>query len=100
MQIYAYAKTFIVLLILWTSSFTWADDTCTAWFKNSKIDPADKGCILKCDTLPKDMSTFMCADQCDQFCKPQNCKDDSFWVSKVQNGSPSNWDIPGEKSKI
>lgn len=75
-----------------------AEDTCLDWFKNSGLSPASKDCVIKCDIRPKDMSTFTCADRCDEFCNPQNCVHSIYWKAKIKAGRPEKWDLPSEAS--
>ncbi len=58
------------------------------WFKDSGISPDSKGCIVDCNTIIKDMSTFACANRCDEFCKTNKCEIDNFW-KKALNASTS-----------
>jgi len=84
--------------IILLSNSALAVDDCQTWFKDSGIPPQSKDCILKCDILPKDMSTFTCASQCDKFCKSKTCETDSYWKNKIKDGRPSKWNLPSEVS--
>lgn len=43
---------------------------CTDWFTRGKISPG-QDCEIKCATLPIDMGTFNCPNECKNLCKPQ-----------------------------
>ena len=45
-----------------------ADENCRDWFIKSKIKKGNT-CIIECSGIITDMSTFNCADQCDEFCE-------------------------------
>ncbi len=47
------------------------DKDCMELFNHAKIAPGSKNCELKCATLMTDMGTFVCPDQCDKLCKPE-----------------------------
>jgi hypothetical protein len=44
------------------------DSDCIEWFKNGNIKSNSKSCDLDCATLPIDLTTFMCPNQCELLC--------------------------------
>ena len=86
------------IVIVLFPSFCLGDDVCQSWFNASKIPPDSSGCELKCETLIKDMSTFDCANRCEEFCKGKKCGSDSYWADKIKNGRPKDWDLTSEVS--
>ena len=87
-----------ILIILLIAESTPADEICKNWFLKSHIDSTSNGCELKCSALPKDMTTFDCANQCPDFCQIKKCSSDSYWKKVIKNGRPAKWDFPLEKS--
>lgn len=73
-----------------------AVDTCLKWFQASGVKSDNPGCLISCDMIPKDMSTFDCANRCDEFCKAKKCSPDTFWKNKLKNGAPKDWSLPTE----
>jgi hypothetical protein len=86
----------VLLLVLATSNRLRAEDECKEWFVRSGIKPESKNCVIDCDILPKDMGTFDCAEQCEEFCKPKKCEANPYWEQKIKNGRPTNWDLKTE----
>ena len=41
---------------------------CDDWFRDSKISPSDKDCLLKCTSLGTSMGTFYCPKECRSLC--------------------------------
>ncbi len=79
-------KLTIIIVLTYFTMPAFAENTCLKWFQNSKVSPTSKECILNCNTIIKDMSTFDCASRCDDFCKANKCKIDGFW-EKILNTS-------------
>ena len=60
---------FLILFIFFVSlSNTVNSSECDDWFKNSKISPTDKDCLIKCTSLETNMSTFYCTKECRDLC--------------------------------
>ncbi len=77
-------------------AISFGDDPCLNWFKESGLKPGSNGCVLNCDVLPKDMSTFTCANRCDEFCKMKKCIPDLYWKNQFKVGRPLHWSAQNE----
>lgn len=62
-----------------------ADDACASWFKKSKLKPG-KDCLLDCVSLPVDMGTFTCHEECTFLCQSSGTEDFLFKVSDLYPG--------------
>ena len=59
----------LILLVFFVSiSNTVNSAECDDWFKNSKISPSDKDCLIKCASLETSMATFYCPKECRSLC--------------------------------
>ncbi len=92
------SKNIIILVIYFFHSFGFAS-VCKDWFQESKIKSSDKLCVSKCNTYPVDMSTFICHNECEIYCKNKKCNENSFWKNKIKIGRPKNWEPSLEKTK-
>ncbi len=79
------------------SRTVFAEDPCLTWFQSSGVKSDGKGCLISCDLIPKDMSSFDCSDRCDEFCKAKKCQPNPYWKNKLKNGAPKNWNLPTEQ---
>lgn len=71
---------------------------CIDWFAHSKLKPGSKGCEVSCDALDVDLSTFMCHENCAEFCGSKKCPESSFWKDKIKAGRPDKWLFTSEVS--
>lgn len=75
------------------------DTECLRWFQDSKINPYDVGCVLKCSALATNLDSFQCPNSCSELCKKQDkCYFDTFWKQKIKNSRPMKWDFNTEKT--
>lgn len=58
-----------LLYLIFLLSTTTNATTCESWFLKSGVKAGTKDCNLECATIPVDMGTFDCANQCEKFCK-------------------------------
>lgn len=65
-----------------------AGDICLKWFQDSGAKPGRKECVADCNIIIKDMSTFDCANQCEKFCKSNECKIDEIWQKALNAPTP------------
>ncbi len=59
----------LFLISIFLLSTTANAKTCESWFLKSGVKAGTKDCDLECATIPVDMGTFDCANQCEKFCK-------------------------------
>jgi hypothetical protein len=59
----------LILFMLFVGISTAANSAeCDDWFKNSKISPSDKDCLIKCTSIGTSMNTFYCPKECKTLC--------------------------------
>ena len=81
-------KRFVLLAItisIFSPIFANADD-CLDWFKNNKIKPNTKDCLIGCSIAPIGMGDFMCRNRCDEFCKVSQSQETIFKLSDLYPG--------------
>lgn len=59
---------YFLLLFICSQSF---GDICTDWFAKSKLI-SGKGCVEKCTLLPVGLDSFLCPQQCNEFCSEKD----------------------------
>lgn len=57
----------LLIFFIFCSSVITASE-CKDWFKNSKISPDDKDCLIKCASFETSMNTFYCPKECRILC--------------------------------
>lgn len=97
-------RTMLVLLMSLPSIATAHEghpaDICSAWFSESGISPVEPACMFRCTALPVNLQTYVCPSQCDHFCDPKDCANNSglrrYREQREQGGAPYDSLTPAE----
>lgn len=91
MRVYFYS--WIFLIILYTSTSWSLTSDCVDFFKKNKIIPPATNCLESCLTVMVDMGSFMCPQQCDEYCKDPCKKILQDIEKKILSGQPRDWPL-------